>query len=659
MYTLKKYALAAVLIVSAFSARAQKNDDVVFTVNGEPVTVEEFKYIYEKNNANDTALYTEKNLREYLELYKNFKLKVREARDAGVDTTEKFKQEFSNYRNQLAQPYLTDRDVSQALIDEAYDRLQWELRASHILITVPMDAAPADTLKAWNEAMAIYNRAIKGEDFETLARQTSKDPSVQNNGGDLGYFTAFQMIYPFESAAYSMKKVGDISKPMRTQFGYHIIKLTDKRPYRGEIKVRHILVNSSESDSKEKQQIAKNKIDSLYNKLVQGASFQELAKQQSDHIQSRANGGELPAFNSFATYPEEFKDAAFALKKDGDFSKPFRTIFGWHIVQRVEWKGLPSKKEEEDIIKQQVARDSRSEKTRDAAIARFKKDYAFKENKKSLKKMQKLIDSNLVNGTWKLAPDAKASATLFTLDGKNYTQKDFANWLEKNQQAGRYKDKKYAVNQYYKTFVDESVYNYQDANLEKKYPEFRNVAQEYKEGIMLFEITDELVWGKAMQDTLAQHHYYDMNKEKYRWKERADAVIFDVRDKATLNNLKKQLSSSNQPVDTIANNLIKKDPLSLNFTKSLVERGENPKIDSLTWKPGVYEAGMKDGRYVLVKINKVVPPDYKKFDEIRGIIIADYQNYLETEWLKTLKNKYTVKVNEDVVNAMLKNKNRN
>lgn len=658
MQTLKKYGLSALLFFGALAVNAQTKDDVVFTIDGEPVKVEEFTYIYEKNNANDSALYTVANLREYLELYKNFKLKVREARDAGIDTTEKFKQEFANYRNQLAQPYLTDREVTQSLIDEAYERMKWELRASHILITVPMDASPKDSMEAWTKAMAVYEKAAKGEDFEQLARENSKDPSVANNGGDLGYFTAFQMIYPFESAAYSLNKIGDISKPMRTQFGYHIIKLTDKRPYRGEIKIRHILVNSSESDPKEKQQIAKNKIDSLYNKLVQGASFQELARQHSDHIQSRGNGGELPAFNSFATYPEEFKEAAFSLKKDGDFSKPVRTMFGWHIVQRVEWKGLAPKKEMEDMLKQQVARDSRSEKTRDAAIARFKKEYAFKENKKSLKKMQKLIDSNLVHGTWKLAPGAKASKTLFTVNGKNYTQKDFANWLEKNQQPGRYTDKKYALDQYYKKYADEMVYAYHDANLENKYPEFRNVAQEYKEGIMLFEITDQLVWGKAMQDTLAQRHFYDVNKEKYRWKERADAVIFDVRDKATMNTLKKQLSSSKIAVDTIANNMIKKDPLSLNYTKSLVERGENAKIDSLTWKPGVYEAGMKDGRYVLVKINRILPPDYKQFEEIKGIVIADYQTYLEQEWLKTLKKKYNVIVNEDVVNALLKNKGK-
>jgi peptidyl-prolyl cis-trans isomerase SurA len=659
MDKLKKCCLAAVLCIASLAANGQNKDDVVFTIDGEPVKVDEFTYIYEKNNANDTALYTVPNLREYLELYKNFKLKVREARDAGIDTTEKFKQEYANYRNQLAQPYLTDRDVSQKLIDEAYERLQWELRASHILITVPMDAAPKDTFEAWSKAMGVYKMAVEGEDFEQLARKNSKDPSVANNGGDLGYFTAFQMIYPFESAAFSLNKVGDISRPMRTQFGYHIIKLTDKRPYRGEIKVRHILVNSAESDPKDKQDMAKNKADSVYNKLVQGASFQEMARQHSDHVQSRANGGELPEFNSFATYPEEFKDAAFSLKKDGDITKPFRTMFGWHILQRVEQKGLPAKKEQEDMLKQQVSRDSRSEKTKDAAIARFKKEYAFKENKKSYKKTLKLIDSNIVHGTWKLAPNAKATRTLFTVGGKNYTQKDFANWLENNQQPERFNDQKYAVSQYYKEYVDETVYSYQDAHLEEKYPEFRNVAQEYKEGIMLFEITDQLVWGKAMMDTLAQRHFYDLNKEKYRWKERADVVIFDVRDKQTLATLKKQLTTSKLPVDTIANNLIKKDPLSLNFNKSLVERGENAKIDSLTWKPGIYEAGMKDGRYVLVKVNKVMPPDYKQFEEIKGIVIADYQNYLEGEWLKSLKKKYTVVVNEDVVNALIRNKGRN
>jgi peptidyl-prolyl cis-trans isomerase SurA len=517
-----------------------------------------------------------------------------------------------------------------------------------------MEAAPKDTLEAYNQIMQIYNKAIKGADFDSLARQYSKDPSVANNGGDLGYFTAFQMIYPFESAAYNMKKVGEISKPVRTRFGYHIIKLTDRRPYRGEIQVRHILINSNEYDSKEKKQIAKNKIDSLYSMLQKGADFADLARKYSDHTQSKASGGELPNFNSFSQYPDEFKNAAFSLSKDGDFSKPFQTAFGWHIVQRMSVKPLQTQKEMDEYLKTRISRDSRSEKSKDAALVQFKKTYGFKENKKSLKKFTKYTDSTLLKGNWTV-PKFKMVRQMFTLDGKGYTEADFAKWLEKKQQAGRFSDVKFALNQYYKEYIDETVYNYQDQHLESKFPEFANVAKEYKEGILLFEITDQKVWGRAMQDTSGLKEFYEQNKEKYRWKERADATIFDLRDKAAVAPFIQKLKTSKKSAEDLANEYIKKDPLSLNYKNLLVERKDNAIVDTLSlWKPGVFEVGDVDGRYYVVKINKILKPDYKKLSEIKGIVIADYQEYLEKKWLSDLRKKYKVVINEPLVASLIK-----
>ncbi|MGZ5282675.1 MAG: peptidylprolyl isomerase [Bacteroidia bacterium] len=653
--SLNRLAFLLLFLITGTWATAQKKDSVVFSVGGEPVTIKEFRYIYEKNNASDPNLYKTTNLRDYLNLYINFKLKVKEARDLGLDTTEKFVKEYTGYRNQLAQPYLTDRSVSQSLIDEGYVRMKEELRASHILIPVSMEASPKDSMEAYNKIMEAYNKAIKGDDFEALAREYSKDPSVANNGGDLGYFTAFQMIYPFESAAYNIKKVGDISKPVRTRFGYHVIKLTDRRPYRGEVQVRHILVNSNDNEPKEKKQIAKNKIDSLYSLLQKGAEFTALARQHSDHVQSKASGGELPNFNSFSQYPDEFKNAAFSLAKDGDFSKPFQTPFGWHIVQRVSVKPLQSQKEMDEYLKTRIARDTRSEKSKDAAIKQFKKSYGFKENKKSFKKFSKYVDTTLLKGNWVFSPVRSIKRTMFTLDGKNHTQEDFAKWLQKHQQANRFNDVKFALNQYYKEYVDETVYNYQDQQLETKYPEFSNVAKEYKEGILLFEITDQKVWGKAMQDTVGLKAFYDKNKEKYRWQERADVTVFDLRDKAAVAPFMQKLKTGKKPVEELTNEYIKKDPLSLNYKSLLVERKDNAIVDTLSlWKPGVFEVGEVDGRYYVVKINKIIKPDYKKLSEIKGVVIADYQEFLEKQWLADLRRKYKVEINEPLVNSLIK-----
>ncbi len=652
---LNRLALLLVLLITANAANAQKKDSVVFSVGNEPVTLQEFKYIYEKNNAADPNLYKQTNLKDYLDLYINFKLKVKEAKELGLDTTDKFVKEFLSYRNQLAQPYLTDRSVSQSLIDEGYVRMKEELRASHILIPVGMEASPKDTLEAWNKIMEVYNKALKTDDFEALAREYSKDPSVANNGGDLGYFTAFQMIYPFESAAYNLKKTGEISKPVRTRFGYHIIKLTDRRPYRGEIQVRHILINSNENEPKDKKQIAKSKIDSLYSLLQKGADFTELARQHSDHVQSKASGGELPNFNSFSQYPDEFKNAAFSLATDGDFSKPFQTPFGWHIVQRVNVKPLQTQKELDEYLKTRIARDSRSEKSKDAAIQQFKKNFNYKESKKAVKKFAKNVDTTLLKGSWALSPKSKLKGNMFTLDGKAYTQKDFADYLQKNQQAGRFNDTRFALNQYFKEFVDETVYTYQDKQLETKFPEFSNVAKEYKEGILLFEITDQKVWGKAMSDTTGLKEFYEKNKEKYRWQERADVTIFDLRDKAAVAPFMQKLKTGKKSAEELTNEYIKKDPLSLNYKNLTVERKDNAIVDTLSlWKPGVFEVGEVDGRYYVVKINKILKPDYKKLSEIKGIVIADYQEHLENQWLADLRRKYKVEVNDTVVSALVK-----
>jgi peptidyl-prolyl cis-trans isomerase SurA len=379
---LRNIFLLLILVCGFSKANAQTNDQTLFTIGGSPVSVGEFKYIYEKNNASDKNLYNEKSVKEYLNLYINFKLKVKAAHDEGLDTLSKFKLEYYKYRSQLAQPYMTDREVTGKLLDEAYARKQYEIRASHILIPVASDAAPKDTLAAYNLAMSIHDSIVKkGADFEKMARKYSKDPSVAANGGNLGWFTVFQMIYPFESAAYQLGDSGSVSMPVRTQFGYHILKITGKMPYRGDILVRHILINSPTTDSPEKQKIAKDKIDSIYSLLKTGrGTFSDLAKQYSDNAQSKNNGGEMPRFNDFSPQiPQVFKDHAFALKHDNDISQPFRFETGWDIIQREDIKPLSGRKEAEEEIKQKVSRDSRSEMSREAAMAKFKSQLKFKE----------------------------------------------------------------------------------------------------------------------------------------------------------------------------------------------------------------------------------------------------------------------------------------
>ncbi len=650
-----KSSILFLFVVCSFSKlSAQTNDQTLFTIGGTPVTVGEFRYIYEKNNASDKNLYNEKSVKEYLNLYVNFKLKVMEAHAEGLDTLPKFKSEFLKYRSQLAQPYLTDREVTSNLLNEAYNRKKYEVRASHILFPVGPEASPKDTLAAYNQAMAVRDSILKGADFEKMARKYSKDPSVAANGGNLGYFTVFQMIYPFESAVYNLGDSGSISMPVRTNFGFHIVKITGKMPYRGDILVRHILINAPATESQEKQKLAKDKIDSIYSLLKRGASFSDLAKQYSENAQSKNNGGELPRFNDFSPQiPQAFKDHAFALKHDNDFSEPFRFEAGWDIIQRIDIKPMPEQKDVEEELKQKVSRDSRSEKSRDAALAKFKSDLKFKEAHNALSKFSKYADTSLIHGHWIKNSGLSAKTVMFSFGGKKYSQADFADYILKAQAADRFSNVDFALRQYLTSYENREIYSFVDANLEKNHPEFKNVANEYKEGILLFDITDKKVWGKAMSDTTGLKKFFDDNRAKYQWKERADAAIYDLRDAGDVQNVKSELEKG-LAADSVASHHIRKDPLSLNFKTGYFERGENKILDTVPWTIGLHDAGLINKRYYLVKIKKLIPPGEKQLADVKGMVIADYQDYLEKQWLSDLRKQYPVVVNDAVVSQLIK-----
>lgn len=640
------------ILLLSVSVSAQSQSNVLFTIGNEQVTKDEFKYIYEKNNSREDDLYSKQDVDEYLDLYIKFKLKVKAAEDAGIDTTEKFKREFKTYRDQLAKPYLSDKQVTEELIEEAYNRMKYEIKASHILIAVPEDASPEDTMKAYKKISDIRDKALAGEDFGELAQNYSDDPTASENKGDLGYFTVFQMIYPFESAAYKLK-VGEISPIIRTRFGYHIIKVLDKRPNRGEVTVAHIMITDKDDKKEGGSSHAKAKIDSIYNKLQQGASFEDMVEKYSEDVSSKRNGGKLPKFNSFTTYlPEEFKDEAFKLKKDGEISKPFKTQFGWHIIKRISAENIKSIDESRDYLRNRVSRDERSSLSEKAAISNIKKKRNFQWDKKGRKAIDKSVDNSLLEGKWKIPNKEKLDKPLFSIGDKEYSALDFATYLEDNQENKKYSSVDYAVNDMLQKYVNDAVLNYEDANLEKFYPEFRNLVKEYKEGIMLFEITDEEVWSKAMKDTAGLKSFYENNKKNYMYDQRISADIFACQDKKVADEVEKRIKNGEE-AETITADLNKKDALNVTLSSDKFEKGKNDILEKVDQKPGVYEVKQKDNTYI-VKINGLVPPEPKPLETIRGLVIADYQDYLEKKWIEQLKQKYPVNVNEDVLESLYK-----
>jgi peptidyl-prolyl cis-trans isomerase SurA len=649
---MKKYLISVLTLCIAFAGlNAQNNDPVLLTVGKRDIRKSEFEAVYHKNNR--TPQTDEKALNEYLDLYINFRLKVAEAEELGLDTSESFKTELKGYRTQLAQPYLTDNEVSEQLIREAYDRSLTDVKASHILIKVDENALPKDTLAAYNKALKVRDRILKGEDFAKVAKEISEDPSAKENGGDLGYFTSMQMVYPFENAAYNTK-VGELSMPVRTRFGYHILKVFDKRPARGQILAAHIMVSTRGMQTAADSLSAKQKLEEIVGKIKQGIDFAELAKQFSDDSGSASKGGQLPWFGTGKMVPE-FENAAFNLKNNGDVSDIFQTRFGWHVVKRLDYKNIPSFEELKPELKQKITKDSRSQKSRESFIARVKQENNFKENLKNRDEFVRVMDSTFFKGEWKAEKAAKLNKELFTLGNKKYTQSDFAKYIETQQSSQSVIDYKLLIETLYRTFVDKSVIDFEDALLEQKHADFRNLMNEYRDGILLFELTDKKVWSKAVKDTSGLEAFYTSNKNNYMWGERAEADIFYCNNEATAAKTRKLIEKTKKKGynnEELQKQINTDSQLNLRIVSGKFSKGDNRIVDAVEWLPGLSKNQNIDNQVVFVNIKSKIAPQPKNLKEARGIVTAEYQNHLEKEWIKELKGKYVVKVNNDVLKTV-------
>ena len=638
------------LLITCFSSFLIQAQEYVIEVDNKKITKEEFLQIYLKNNQNPK--FDKASIDEYLELYKKFKLKVLEAESLGYDTIPKLKKELQGYRKSLSAPYLIDKQEHLKVVEEAYKRLQKEVKASHILIRLDQIASPEDTLKAYAKITAIKQRIENGEDFAKIAKEVSEDPSVQTNGGDLGYFTAFQMVFPFEEAAYNTP-VGQLSTIVRTRFGYHLLKIVDQRSARGIMKAAHIMVAVKRDGNKSDLDVAKKKIDEIHAKLIAGEKFEDLASNFSDDPGSSEKGGKLPEFGSGTTtrMVPEFEEAAFQLNKDGDFSLPIQTDFGFHIIKRLELSPLASFESMKKELQTKVNRDDRSKKTQTVLINKLKAEYNYiDQSKKGLKWFVKHIDSNYYKGKW-TAAKLKKDEVLFTLKAQNFTQQQFANYLQSNYRVSK-TNAKDLIDKQYIAWVSSEILKYEDAQLEVKYPEFRALMQEYHDGVLLYEIMTDKVWNKANKDTLGLKNYYEVNKSNYLWKDRIDAMVYECLDKNIANQVIKMLKNDTITSKHILEKLNAKSELNLKVKTNKYEISEVPYLKGRTFKVGtnpLYEFG---GKFYVIKVNELLPNGPKLLIDAKGLITSDYQNYLEKVWLEELTKKYTFKINEKIIYSL-------
>lgn len=647
---MKKLILLFVFSALGLSTYAQK-EPVVMTVDNKPVTQSEFLQIYTKNNPN--ASFDKDSLDKYMELFQVFKLKVAEAEALGYDTIPRLKKELDGYKKQLALPYLIDSVQNQYMVTEAYNRTANEVRCSHILIKLDPNASPKDTLDAYNRLMGLKARIEKGEDFASVARSKngSEDPSVVNNGGDLGYFTAFQMVYPFEEKAYNTP-VGQVSDPFRTRFGYHILKVTDKRPARGTIRVAHIMIPTGREASVETKQNAEKKINEIYDSLAAGASWDKMVSAYSEDANSAKKAGELPAFGSGTSQRMvlEFEDAAFALKQVGQISKPVKTQYGYHIIKLLEWTPVKSF----DLIKRElqakVNKDERSKITQDSYVQKLKTQYNY-QNKadKGLAWFVENLDSTYYVGKWK-ADRLKSNKTLFVLDGTKFKQQDFAQYVEKNFRSVRKDVNAVVVKQLYQQWEKSAILSYEEAQLPAKYPAFKALVQEYHDGIILYEIMQDQVWNKAVKDTAGLRSYFNDNRQKYTWSDRINATVYECKDEHIAVQVYGMLVKSDTLNSKHVLEVINKDSeLNLKVRMNKFELKQTPYLNNRTWSKGLNPVYSFEGKWYVVKVDEVLAPAQKEFSEAKGLATSDYQNYLEKKWLESLRSKHQIVINTDAL----------
>lgn len=662
---MKKYLSIAILSVLLSLTLFGQNDKTLLVIENQKVPVSEFLDIYTKNNKN--VDYSKASIDEYLDLFINYKLKLMEIQRLRLDTQKNFINEFQKYRDQLAQSYLIDKNTVDKLLNEAYNRMQNDVRVSHILVKLSPYANPKDTLKAYNKALEIRKKLLNGADFAKLAIEMSDDNSARDqntadgrlipgNGGDLGYFNVFNMLYDFETAAYNLN-VGDISLPVRTPVGYHIIKLTEKHPAIYRFKIAHILLMYPPNATTQDKESIKAKADSIYKEILRGADFAELANIHSEDKGSANKGGELPWLTPFRLVPS-FVQPIYN-HKPGDYIPPVETFYGWHIIKLIDKQSPPDFASVKQELLTKLYKDSRYLLAQKKIADSLKQIYKIQYDKKLLVNIAKSINKDsLVKRSFKESQIPNLDHILVKIDDHSIYIKDFATYIKKNQSLFTNTDDiQIFVNKMFDNFLNDKILEIEKENLEKKNPKFAAQINDYKEGILIFNLMDQNVWSKAMQDTAGLKAYYETIKNKYLTDEKAKIGIFKTNDakiaqkvqKTLQKNIQKSQLNPNLILSKInkKNNVVSYDSMVIE-TKKLADIGLEKTVNAILSKEN-------NNSYEIYWLQSIIAPQPKSLDEVRGLVISEYQTYLEKQWINELRSRYHWQVNDEVLKSLYKN----
>lgn len=667
MNHLKIFLLAAFLMpFMGLQAQSKLDKKVLLTIGDQPVTVKEFTSVYDKNNLKSEVV-EKKSVDEYLDLFVNFRMKVMEAEALQLDTSAKFQSELTGYRKQLAKPYFTNDDVSEDLVQEAYERKKYDIRASHILIQCDKHAAPADTLKAYEKAMDIRARFLKGEDFGTLAQENSDDPSARDmpamqgrqarkgNKGDLGYFTVFDMVYPFETGAYNTQE-GQISMPVRTDFGYHLVFVSSKTESIGLTDAAHIFLALSQDASEEEETQMLEKANNIYNEIMvaEGRNWSEAVSKYTDDRGTIGRDGALSKFTVSRIVPEFIEQVK--KMQPNEISQPVRTSYGIHIIKLLSTTKLGSYDDEKQAIKDRVEKDMRSKKTEEAVVVQIKRENKFKQNNKNLEAFISTVDSTILSDKFVPAPMLDKDLELFRIANETYRVGDFVGYIQKNQNPQQRISATAYAHELYDDYVVASLMEYEDKHLEIKYPDFAMLVREYHDGILLFDLMEKQIWEKAANDSVGLAEYHSRHAEKYMWKDRVEAVVFNVTRPESLDKAR-EYAALDLSVEEMRARIADDSVKYVYVRKGFFQRGDNPMVDQTEWAPGTINEipSTVDKSTAIVKIIALRQPEPKTLKEAKGLVTSDYQVELEEQWIESLHAKYPVVINEKILDKVKKN----
>lgn len=625
-----------IALLCVIPSLANNDDPILMEVGNDAVSLSEFEYLYHKNSQQQLE---QETLDEYVERFITYKLKVEDAKAAGIDTTSTFRKEFTTYQNELAAPYLQDSTVIEKLAIETYERMKTEVDVAHIMLPLVPEYEMQQTVAKLD---SLKQCVLNGEDFGDLAVKYSVDRGAQRNHGHLGFLTVGRTPYSFENAAYSTP-VGEMTI-VKSTVGVHLIKVLGTRPAQGEVLVEHILKLYPRNANDSIKATILSVMDSIYDVVKSGANFEEVAKKESEDPGSAQQGGQLRWFGTGVMVPE-FERVAFELSKDS-ISKPFATQYGIHIVKKLDSRGVGSFADSYEAILRMMKRDERANKPREEKLKQLKNEYGLKENPEFINLVKSEIetygkyDSVFIE---RLQSNIKCEA--FSFADTTISSQAVLSQLNPSLTMGKDAIIGY-INNIKAKVIDTIIINYETSKLSDKYPDYRNLLNEYFDGMMLFEISNRNVWDKANRDTEGLEAFFNNNRSKYVWTEPRfkGYIIYTSND-----SLKDEIMNAIQITDrdSLFQSLRKQFKRDIRIERLLAKKGENAVVDELRFNgPKATPSGKLP---IFFEFEGRIIEQPEEVNDVRGQVTADYQNELENQWIAQLKDKYRVKINKKVL----------